>query len=287
MNSKALFNDLVKAITIDESIDEIQTIVYIILQNTVAISRTDVFTEREVTITGADDSSIKSIIRRINNHEPVQYVFGETEFYGRKFKVNSSALIPRPETEELVKLVKDHFNATKIPEPQIVDIGTGTGSIAISLALEIPGAKVFATDVSSEALAIARYNATTLSAKVNFFNSNILHEVIPVEGLNAVVSNPPYIPLSERASMKSNVTSFEPSLALFVLDEDPLIFYRAIAGKAFQSLTTDGLLAVEINERFGPDVAKILTNTGFTNVCIVKDLFGKERIVKGLRPQYF
>jgi release factor glutamine methyltransferase len=284
MNSKALFNDLVKAITIDESIDEIQTIVYIILQNTVAISRTDVFTEREVTITGADDSSIKSIIRRVNNHEPVQYVFGETEFYGRKFKVNSSALIPRPETEELVRLVKDHFNATKISEPQIVDIGTGTGSIAISLALEIPGAKVFATDVSAEALEIARLNRNALSAKVNFFNSNILLEAIPVEGLDAVVSNPPYIPLSERASMKSNVTSFEPSLALFVSDEDPLIFYRAIAGKAFQSLTTDGLLAVEINERFGPDVAKILTNTGFTNVCIVKDLFGKERIVKGLRP---
>jgi len=284
MNSKVLFNDLVKAITIDESIDEIQTIAYIILENTVAVSRTDVFTEREVTITKADHNAIKNIVERINDYEPLQYVFGETEFYGRKFKVNSSVLIPRPETEELVALVKDHFNALNISGPRIVDIGTGTGCISISLALEIPGAKVFATDISVEALETARYNATALDANVDFLNTDILFGDIPVDELDAVVSNPPYVTFSEKPTMKNNVTGFEPSVALFVSDEDPVIFYRAIAGKAFKSLTAGGLLAVEINERFGLEVAKILTNLGFTSVRIVNDLFGKERIVKGLRP---
>ncbi len=284
MNSKVLFNDLVKAITLDESIDEVQTIAYIILENTIAVSRTDVFTERDVTITKADHNAIKNIIERINDHEPIQYVFGETEFYGRKFKVNSSVLIPRPETEELVALVKDHFNSSNVSGPRIVDIGTGTGCIAISLALEIPGAKIFATDVSVEAVETARYNAIALKVNVDFFNTNILRDDIPVGGLDAVVSNPPYIPFSEKPTMKNNVTRFEPSVALFVSDEDPVIFYRAIAEKAFKSLTAGGLLAVEINERFGLEVAKVLTKLGFTNVRIVNDLFGKERIVKGLRP---
>src|SRR5262245_7113790 len=120
MNSKALFNDLVKAITIDEHIDEIQTIAYIILENTLALSRTDVLTEREVSVTPAQENSIKNIITRINEHEPVQYVFGETEFYGRKFKVNSNVLIPRPETEELVSFVCDHFEERNISKPKIL-----------------------------------------------------------------------------------------------------------------------------------------------------------------------
>jgi len=284
MNSKALFNDLVNALTIDESVDERQSIAHIVLENTLGLSRMDVFTEKEIEVTKASDSVVKNIIARINDHEPLQYIFGETEFYGRKFKVNSSVLIPRPETEELVALVKDHFQATGSVEPVIIDIGTGSGCIAISLVLEIPGAKVSATDVSVEALETARNNAAALEANVNFLNTNILLDPIPLDGLDAVVSNPPYIPLSEKAAMKSNVTRFEPSLALFVADEDPIIFYRAIAGKAFKSLRAGGLLAVEINERFGSGVAKVLVSLGFINVQVLKDLFGKERIVKGLRP---
>ena len=284
MNSKALFNDLVEAITIDEGVDEIQSIAYVILQTSLGLSRTDVFAEKEVPFTSANDSAIKNAIARINSHEPIQYIFGETEFYGRKFKVNSSVLIPRPETEELVALVKDHFQQVAISQPKIIDIGTGSGCIAISLALEISGAKVSATDVSAEALVTASDNATALKANVSFFKSNILNDPIPVDELDAVVSNPPYIPLSEKSTMKKNVTGFEPSLALFVDDEDPVKFYRAIAAKAFNSLTDGGLLAVEINERFGPVVTNMLASLGFTNVRIVKDLFGKERIVKGLRP---
>lgn len=284
MNSKVLFNDLVKSITIDESIDEIQSIAYIIMENMLGLSRTDVLTEKEIAVTGSKETAISNVITRINDQEPVQYIFGETEFFGRKFMVNANVLIPRPETEELVSLVIDHFKQTNISGPSIVDIGTGTGCIAISLALEISDSKVFAIDVSAEALETARANATNLKADVRFLSSNILIDPIPLDALDAVVSNPPYIPLSEKPTMKSNVTRFEPSLALFVEDDDPIVFYRAIASNAFRSLKAGGLLAVEINERFGADVATVITEFGFNNVEVVRDLFGKERIVKGLRP---
>ena len=283
MNSKVLFKDLVKAITIDESIDEIQAMAYIILENTLKVSRTDVLTERDVPVTSADENAIRNTIRRINRQEPIQYVFGWTEFYGRKFNVNPDVLIPRPETEELVSLVKEYTKGRTISEPRILDIGTGSGCIAVTLALEIPGSKVFATDISEKALETARQNAASLKASVGFFNNNIIDQDIPVEPLDVVISNPPYIPLSEKPAMKNNVIKFEPAHALFVSDEDPVVFYRAIAKKAFASLQSGGLLAVEINERFGSDVASILTDLGFAHVRILKDLFNKERIVKGIR----
>jgi release factor glutamine methyltransferase len=283
MNSKVLFNDLVKAITIDESVDEIQMMVYMILENTLALSRTDVLTERDVEVESAVDILIKSAISRINNQEPIQYVFGWTEFYGRKFNVNPDVLIPRPETEELITLVKEYVKEKNIMRPRILDIGTGSGCIAVTLALEIPGSKVFATDISQNAIEKAQQNATALNAVVGFFNNNVVDDDLGLTTLDVVVSNPPYIPLAEKESMKNNVTRFEPSQALFVSDADPLIFYRAIAGKATMCLRTGGLLAVEINERFASDVARIFEDSGFEDVRIIKDLFHKERIVKGMR----
>jgi release factor glutamine methyltransferase len=278
-----LFNDLVKAITIDESVDEIQMMVYMILENTLALSRTDVLTERDVEVESAVDILIKSAISRINNQEPIQYVFGWTEFYGRKFNVNPDVLIPRPETEELISLVKEYVKEKNIMRPRILDIGTGSGCIAVTLALEIPGSKVFATDISQNAIEKAQQNATALNAVVGFFNNNVVDDDLGLTTLDVVVSNPPYIPLAEKESMKNNVTRFEPSQALFVSDADPLIFYRAIAGKATMCLRTGGLLAVEINERFASDVARIFEDSGFEDVRIIKDLFHKERIVKGMR----
>jgi release factor glutamine methyltransferase len=283
MNSNVLFNDLVKAITIDESVDEIQMMVYMILENTLALSRTDVLTERDVEVESAVDILIKSAISRINNQEPIQYVFGWTEFYGRKFNVNPDVLIPRPETEELISLVKEYVKEKNIMRPRILDIGTGSGCIAVTLALEIPGSKVFATDISQNAIEKAQQNATALNAVVGFFNNNVVDDDLGLTTLDVVVSNPPYIPLAEKESMKNNVTRFEPSQALFVSDADPLIFYRAIAGKATMCLRTGGLLAVEINERFASDVARIFEDSGFEDVRIIKDLFHKERIVKGMR----
>ena len=283
MNSKVLFNDLVKAITIDESVDEIQAMVYIVLENTLGVSRTDVLTEKDVSVSSQDEHAIWNAIRRINGQEPIQYVFGWTEFYGRKFNVNPDVLIPRPETEELVSLVKEYIKARNILGPRMLDVGTGSGCIAVTLALEIPGSNVFATDISEKVLETARQNAAELKAVVGFLNHNIIDQDIPVERLDVVISNPPYIPLSEKPSMKNNVIRFEPSLALFVSDADPVVFYGAIAKKAFVSLHSGGLLAVEINERFGSEVASILTDIGFADVRILKDLFNKERIVKGIR----
>ncbi len=176
MNSKVLFNDLVKAITIDEGVDEIQAMAYIILENTLRVSRTDVLTERDVQVTSADDNAITNAVRRINSQEPIQYVFGWTEFYGRKFNVNPDVLIPRPETEELVSLVKEYTKGRNISGPRILDIGTGSGCIAVTLALEIPGSKVFATDISEKALETARQNAAALKAVVGFFNNNIIDQ---------------------------------------------------------------------------------------------------------------
>jgi release factor glutamine methyltransferase len=167
--------------------------------------------------------------------------------------------------------------------PRILDIGTGSGCIAVTLALEIPGSKVFATDISQNAIEKAQQNATALNAVVGFFNNNVVDDDLGLTTLDVVVSNPPYIPLAEKESMKNNVTRFEPSQALFVSDADPLIFYRAIAGKATMCLRTGGLLAVEINERFASDVARIFEDSGFEDVRIIKDLFHKERIVKGMR----
>jgi release factor glutamine methyltransferase len=256
---------------------------YIILENTLRVSRTDVLTERDVQVTSADENAITNAVSRINSQEPIQYVFGWTEFYGRKFNVNPDVLIPRPETEELVSLVKEYAKGRNISGPRILDIGTGSGCIAVTLALEIPGSKVFATDISEKALETARQNAASLKAVVGFFDNNIIDQDIPVEPLDVVVSNPPYIPLSEKPSMKDNVIRFEPSQALFVSDGDPVLFYRAIAKKAIASLDSGGLLAVEINERFGSDVASILSDLGFADVRILKDLFHKERIVKGIR----
>jgi release factor glutamine methyltransferase len=256
---------------------------YIILENMLKVSRTDVLTERDASVTSADENAIRNTVRRINSHEPIQYVFGWTEFYGRRFNVNPDVLIPRPETEELVSLVKEYTKERNVSGPRILDIGTGSGCIAVTLALEIPGSKVFATDISEKALETARQNAASLKAVVGFFNNNIIDQDIPVEPLDVVISNPPYIPLSEKPSMKDNVIRFEPSQALFVSDGDPVVFYRAIAKKAFASLHSGGLLAVEINERFGSDVVSILTDLGFADIRILKDLFHKERIVKGIR----
>lgn len=283
-NSKTLFLDLVNQIKIEESHDEIQSMVYILLENLFSISRTDIMSEKEVSFGQAAQKEIAGIIQRINHQEPIQYIVGETEFYGRNFKVNPSVLIPRPETEELVRLILNHLDeAAGVNDTHsLVDIGTGTGCIAITLALEIARAEVFATDVSSLALEVASKNALDLKANVQFIVSDILKEEIPWQHLDLVVSNPPYITRREMEDMKKNIVSHEPHLALFVPDDNPLLFYKSIAEKAARALRKKGLLVIEINECFGRDVANLLAGYGFEELDVVRDLFGKERIVKGI-----
>lgn len=285
-NSKALFRELVNKISLDDNPDEVYTIVYIILEHFFALSRTDIMAEKEVMLTPQVEQRLKDVIDRINRHEPVQYVLDEAVFFGRKFHVNPAVLIPRPETEEIVRVVLQYnalYSEKKKNGIKICDIGTGSGCIAITLALEIPGAKVCGTDISEAALAVARQNADKLGADVNFVQHNILSGGLPESDLDVIVSNPPYITPAEKAEMKKNVMNYEPHLALFVPENDPLLFYNVITCTARETLRPGGLLCVEVNEKFGKEIAQLLTTGGFKNVHIVKDMNNKERIISGVK----
>jgi len=284
MNSKKLFNDLVKGIAIDESQDEIQSMVYLLLEHFFSISRSEVFSEKNIELTSSDEKRVRDAIGRINTGEPVQYILEETEFYGRMFIVNPSVLIPRPETEELVRLVIDHIKNHEDKRSRILDIGTGSGCIPITLGLEVPHAEIFATDVSVAALEVANENANRLNVNVEFIQNDILSDDIPCRNLHVVVSNPPYISVKEKSTMKDNVLLYEPHQALFVTGDDPLLFYETIAKKAHEMLQSNGLLAVEISEHRGVEVMQLLKKWGYTEIELVKDLFGKDRIIKGIRP---
>lgn len=284
-NSKVLFLDLANRIKINESDDEIKSMASIIMEYLFSVSGTDILLEKEVEVVSGEEKQIDEIVRRINANEPVQYVLGETIFYRRIFFVDPSVLIPRPETEELVSAVLSHLQGSGgRNDPSILDIGTGSGCIPITLALECGSAQVSATDISDEALKVAGKNALRLKAPVQFFKNDILKENLPVNNLDVVVSNPPYIPCEEKASMRDNVIAFEPHIALFVPDNDPLLFYKAIVEKSLSALRSGGLLALEINERFGKDIVLLMEKFGFRDVEVVRDIFYKERIVKGILP---
>jgi release factor glutamine methyltransferase len=278
-NSKTLFQDFLSQMTLNEDKAEIISIAHLVFDRVLGISKTDLLLQKQIPATVNELEKLDSIVKRINQHEPIQYILGEAEFFGRRFKVNASVLIPRPETEELVREVKNFSR----PAMSILDIGTGSGCIPITLALEISGSKVSATDVSDKALMVAKENAKNLGAAVHFLQHNILTEEIPFRNLDIVVSNPPYIAMSEKESMEPNVKDFEPHLALFVTENDPLIFYRAITFKAHAALKPGGLLCVEINERFGNLVEKLFQDEGFSEVIVIRDLSGKERIVRGIK----
>jgi release factor glutamine methyltransferase len=281
-NSKALFQELANLITIDESKDEIHSLVYLILEHHFSVSKTQILAENLIDSGNHDLDQVFETIKRVNNNEPIQYILGKTEFYGRQFEVNPSVLIPRPETEELIGIAKKYANNKK-KSLSIVDIGTGSGCIPITLALEIPNANIFATDVSEQALITAKHNASDLNAQVSFALHDILKQNLVYTDVDIIVSNPPYITEKEKPAMNKNVLAYEPHLALFVSDADPLLFYKAIATKAKIALTIGGLLAVEINEQFGNEVAQLFDSTGFRNVEIVKDINGKDRFVTGLK----
>ncbi len=226
-----------------------------------------------------DAAYFLEILAQLKTSKPIQYVLGETEFYGRTFRVNPAVLIPRSETEELVKWVLD---SVSIVNPSILDIGTGSGCIAISFKIELPEAEVFALDISADALALAQENAALHKAAVTFIEKDVLH-MQPTDlatTFDVVVSNPPYIALAEKDTMKANVLANEPHLALFVPNNDPLIFYERISALAQAKLNPGGFLFFEINERFGIEVIELLVKKGFKQVALHQDLSGKDRMVK-------
>ncbi|REG83521.1 peptide chain release factor N(5)-glutamine methyltransferase [Algoriphagus antarcticus] len=259
----------------DYESQEAESLVSWLLEHHLGWKRTDILNK-------ADEASFPQKIfedfERLKTGEPIQYIFGKGPFYGRNFFVSPATLIPRNETEELVHLI---INENKRAGLKILDIGTGTGCIPISLALEMNSPEVYGMDISEEALRIAKQNADELDAKVIFSKCDILTEIPEVAEIDILVSNPPYIPEQEKSGMHKNVLDFEPSLALFVSIDDPLIFYRRIAEIGKQLLKPNGKLYFEINEKYGNAVASLMHYLGYADVRVLKDLNEKERMVVG------
>ena len=217
-------------------------------------------------------------LERLLAGEPLQYVTGWTEFYGRRFKVCPGVLIPRPETEILVREACQR--ALNLEAPRVLDLCTGSGCIAWSIALEVPGARVTGVDISEEALRVARDQSKPPSNDPVFMQADVLQEgTFPGAPFDIIVANPPYIRDSERAAMHRNVLEHEPELALFVPDDDPLVFYRAIAGIAARSLAPGGWGMVEVNEALGAETAAVFEAAGLGKVQVFPDFFGKDRFV--------
>lgn len=230
-------------------------------------------------LTAHQQSELENILQRLLSHEPVQYILGEAHFYGLHLKVNHAVLIPRPETEELVAWMCEEIPL--VPPPvRLLDIGTGSGCIPISLSKKFPNAKIDATDVSAAALAIAKENNDMHKTSVAFTLHNILTQQLTSNTYHLIVSNPPYIPTSEKTDMAANVLQFEPHLALFTPDDDPLIFYRAIAQQAVHALLPGGKLFFEINASKAKAVTQLLLQLNYRNIEVRKDLSGKDRMVK-------
>ena len=263
--------------------NEIESFIKIIFSDVYNLSSVDVFMKETEALPENKILSVTEIVSRLKTYEPLQYIIGFTEFYGLKFEVIPDVLIPRPETEELVDLILKENSGKK--NLRILDIGTGSGCIAVSLAKNLPKASVFALDISSEALAIAEINALNNAVHLSFIQADILQtDKIPETPVfDVIVSNPPYVPFSEKSKMHKNVSEYEPERALFVDDNNPLIFYETICRFAKQNLSQNGTLYFEINERFGNAVAELMQSSGFKNVDIIKDINGKERMVKGGR----
>lgn len=223
--------------------------------------------------------NIEQIAERLAAATPLQYITGEEEFCGLQFKVREGVLIPRPETEELVLWAEQQ--AKNFSAPRILDLCTGSGCIAISLAHRVPTAQTTAIDLSDEALAVARQNNSLHGNSVTIFKDDVLGELSSIEGqqFDIIVSNPPYIPISERAQMRQNVTDHEPAMALFVEDDNPLKFYRAIAAKAKTALADGGFLLFEIHENLASATAEMLREEGFANIEIRRDFLDKPRMI--------
>ena len=236
-------------------------------------------TDSEMTVDDDVLSSINDAFQQLMNSEPLQYILGQAQFYGEVYLVDRNVLIPRQETEELVNWILDELESEK----RVLDIGTGSGCIAISLKLNGNNAIVHALDVSERALEIASENANKLNAEVRFINDDILHPTLQYEEYDVIVSNPPYVLNSEKELMHTNVVENEPHLALFVQDENPLVFYQAIIAFAKQHLKENGKLFFEINESKGKDIRELLEEAGYTEIEIRKDINGKDRMVKSVK----
>ena len=269
--------------------DEVSSFFFLCTDAFFNISRLELALDKNLSITKVEQQPILDALEGLKNEKPIQYILGKTEFYGLPFEVNENTLIPRPETEELVALVvANSKNQKQNNKPySILDIGTGSGCIAISLAKNITNTQVFAIDVSAKAIEKAKENTVINEAEVTFIEGSILEEahwdlLFKDLEFDTIVSNPPYVRNLEKTEIQNNVLNHEPHLALFVEDNDPLIFYKAITKFAEENLKENGKLFFEINQYLGKETKALVESLGFKNVEIIKDMFGKDRMLKAV-----
>jgi len=257
---------------------EIDSIHSLVIERILGLSRADRVLRASESIEREKELELLDILERLKLEEPIQYILGKTEFYGLELTLNPHVLIPRPETEELVRWILD---STENKAPRILDLGTGSGCIPLALKNELPKAAVFGVDKSIEALDLARHNSKMLHLDVEFRRFDILKDSLPEsEFFDILVSNPPYVRFSERVYMKANVLKYEPEMALFVTDADPLIFYRRIIEIGSTHLSDKGLLFFEINEEYGQEILELLRDKGYAEIELRRDLNGRERMIK-------
>lgn len=271
---KHTFQNTISQLNSIFELQESQAISYIVLEKIFNLSKTDIIINSPFFPEALQLKNYELIVQKLLKSEPIQYVFKEAEFYGHTFYVDKNVLIPRQETELLIQIIS---NYKKWDSPKMADIGTGSGCIACSLALSIVGAQIVGYDVSNEALQIAQHNASKLNAKAVFAPLDILAHEIPHKDLDLIVSNPPYVMNQEKQQMKKNVLDFEPALALFVPDNNPLIFYTTIMAKAKKALKKGGVIFFEINEQFGKETLLLFQHHGYSEPKIYKDLHEKQR----------
>ena len=265
---------------------EITSFFHILSEHILKLKRIDIALNLYQVVSSKKYDKFQVAIERLKNYEPIQYITGETEFYGLPFLVDNNVLIPRPETEELVSFVRDTVTSSAVEKSfTILDIGTGSGCVAISLAKNLSNAKCYALDVSAEALKIAKKNAELNEVDIDFIEADILNAENMDAKFDIIVSNPPYVRQLEKSEIKKNVLDNEPHLALFVEDDDALQFYKAICEFTVDNLKENGLLFFEINEYLGNEMKALLEAFKFKEIEVCKDIFGKDRMIKGLKPE--
>ena len=253
---------------------EIESMTRVIFEDVLLWKPVDIVMRDQEPLPSFFDTKLDGIIDRLLRHEPLQYILGKARFHGHSFAVTPATLIPRPETEQLVDMIVDQNPGSDL---RVLDIGTGSGCIAISLARALKFAHVTATDISPQALAVAQQNAAALKTRVNFVQQDILTTQAPREAWDIIVSNPPYITMSERSAMERNVLDYEPGSALFVPDDNPMLYYRPIAAYASLALASAGRLYLEINRAMGSQVVQTLQQAGLKNIQLYNDFNGNPR----------
>ena len=271
-----MFKDIVQRLTPRYGAGEARAIAFIVLEDAFGFSRLDIYTDKVRNFSVEEQCRLENILQRLENGEPLQYILGTASFGGLTFRVTPATLIPRPETEELV-------NWAGTTTGDVLDAGTGTGCIAITIAHRNPQARVTAWDISAEALKVATQNAHDNGVTVNFELHDMLKELPEAQSLDLIVSNPPYVCEREKAEMEEHVLKHEPATALFVPDDDPLRFYKALARIGKHALRPGGVILMEINRAYGPETLALFQNEDYTEAELRKDDFGNDRMVRARR----